>query len=112
GFSAGAVEADWPDDYGVDRYIRRLSDDRSADEALGDFRRFPSWMWRNTRVVEFVEWLLRLGAAGFYGLDLYSFHASAEAVIGYLDDVDPEAAARARRRYACFDHAAGNGQAY
>jgi erythromycin esterase-like protein len=34
-------------------------------------------------------------------------------VIAYLDTVDPTAAARARGRYACFDHSAGDdGQAY
>ena len=34
-------------------------------------------------------------------------------VVDYLDTVDPAAAARARARYACFDHSAGDdGQAY
>jgi len=42
--------------------------------------------------------------ASFYGLDLYSLYASIEAVISYLDKVDPEAARRARERYACFEH--------
>jgi erythromycin esterase-like protein/predicted phosphoribosyltransferase len=112
GYTAVAVEADWPDAYRVNRYVRGAGDDSTADEALGDFRRFPTWMWRNTVVVEFVEWLrewndgLPAGAprVGFYGLDLYSLHASMEAVIDYLEDVDPEAARRARERYACFDH--------
>ena len=50
---------------------------------------------------------------GFYGLDLYSLHQSIREVIAYLDSVDPRAAARARERYACFDHAsADDGQAY
>ena len=113
GFDAVAVEADWPDAYRVNCYCRSASDDSSAEEALSDFRRFPAWMWRNTQVLEFVEWLHdQQPGVGFYGLDLYSFHASAEAVIAYLDEVDPEAAARARGRYACFDHAADDGQAY
>src|SRR5204862_3244971 len=72
GFDAVAVEADWPDAYRVNCYCRGASDDSAAEEALGDFRRFPSWMWRNTRVVEFVEWLRERHAdVGFYGLDLY-----------------------------------------
>ncbi len=79
-------------------------DDADAIEALGDFKRFPTWMWRNADVLDFVGWLRAhndaLGAAeaqvGFYGLDLYSLHASIEAVLGYLDKVDPAAAARAR----------------
>jgi erythromycin esterase-like protein len=76
GYTAVAVEADWPDAYRVNRYVRGLGDDTSADEALSGFRRFPVWMWRNTDVVELVEWLrehndaLPDGAtkAGFYGL--------------------------------------------
>src|SRR6195256_2771561 len=119
-FTAVAVEADWPDADRVNRYIRSVSDDADAVEALSDFRRFPTWMWRNTVVVEFIEWLrahndaLAPGAAkvGFYGLDLYSLHASMKAVLQYLEKVDPEAAARARERYSCFDHVGEDTQAY
>jgi erythromycin esterase-like protein/predicted phosphoribosyltransferase len=119
-FTAVAVEADWPDAYRVNRYVRGVSDDVDAVEALADFRRFPTWMWRNTVVVEFIEWLrahndaLAPGAAkvGFYGLDLYSLHASMKAVLRYLEKVDPEAARRARERYSCFDHFGEDAQAY
>jgi erythromycin esterase-like protein len=75
-------------------------------------------MWRNTDVVEFVEWLRRHNAhargaeVGFYGLDLYSLFTSIEAVIAYLDKVDPDAARRARVRYACFELFAEDTQAY
>src|SRR5919106_85931 len=107
GFTAVAVEADWPDAYRVNCYVRGAGEDASPEEALSDFRRFPTWMWRNTEVAEFVGWLreyndaLPPGAAkvGFYGLDLYSLYASMERVIAYLDEVDPEAARRARERY-------------
>ncbi|MDP9365596.1 MAG: erythromycin esterase family protein [Chloroflexota bacterium] len=124
GFSAVAVEADWPDAARVDRYVRggggAAATDDSAEAALGDFVRFPRWMWRNTVVRDFVAWLrahndaLPSGAlrTGFYGLDLYSLRASMEAVVGYLEAVDPAAADRARRRYGCFDHADGDPQDY
>ena len=120
GFRAVAVEADWPDAYRVNRFVRGMSDDRSTEEALGDFRRFPTWMWRNADVAAFVDWLRRwnegqpadAGKAGFYGLDLYSLHRSMEAVVSYLDEVDPEAAARARERYACFDQFGRDPQIY
>jgi erythromycin esterase-like protein/predicted phosphoribosyltransferase len=117
GFDAVAAEADWPDAFRVNRYVRGRSDDASANEALADFKRFPQWMWRNTVVLEFVEWLRdhnRSAArhAGFYGLDLYSLNASIHAVIEYLDKVDPDAAMRARRRYACFDHFGDDAEAY
>lgn len=107
GFQAVAAEADWPDAFRVNRYVRGLSDDASAEQALGDFRRFPAWMWRNTEVVEFVQWLREHnragGQAGFYGLDLYSMHGSIQAVLAHLDRTDIQAARRARERYSCFD---------
>jgi erythromycin esterase-like protein len=120
GFAAVAVEADWPDAYRVNRFVRGESDDVDAEEALSDFRRFPAWMWRNTAVVDFVEWLRSWNDAlpvdrtkvGFYGLDLYSLHTSMAAVIEYLASVDPEAADRARERYSCFDHFGTEPQVY
>src|SRR5437764_5503796 len=119
-FTAIAVGADWPDAFRVNRYVRGSGDDGSADKALSGFKRFPTWMWRNTVVLDFVEWLrdynssLPTNAAkvGFYGLDLYSLYASIEAVLGYLNKVDPAAAKRARYRYSCFEHFAEDTQAY
>jgi erythromycin esterase-like protein len=118
--AAVAVEADWPDAFRVNRYVRGMSNDRSADEALSGFKRFPTWMWRNTVVREFVEWLREYNNAlpsnatkvGFYGLDLYSLYTSIESVLGYLDKIDPDAAKRARYRYACFEHYGEDTQAY
>jgi len=119
GFTAVAAEADWPDAYRVHRYVKGRSTDAAALDALGDFKRFPTWMWRNTEVLEFLEWLRTyndeqpdLGKTGFYGLDLYSLHTSMQAVLGYLEKIDPSAAARARFRYACFDHFGEDSQRY
>ena len=120
GFTAVAVEADWPDAFRVNRYVRGLGDDRNANEALSGFKRFPTWMWRNTVVLDFVEWLRDYNSSlltgetkvGFYGLDLYSLYTSIESVLGYLDNVDPAAAKRARYRYSCFEHFAEDTQAY
>ena len=112
GFTAVAVEADWPDAYRVNRFVRGRSREADSVDALDGFRRFPQWMWRNADVLDFVGWLRAhndaiIGpqqAVGFYGLDLYSLHASIEAVLEYLRIVDPAAARRAQARYACFDH--------
>lgn len=120
GFSAVAVEADFPDAYRVNRYVRGESQDVDAVEALGGFKRFPAWMWRNADVLDFVGWLRSYnddltedkGKIGFYGLDLYSLHSSIEAVLKYLDKVDPKGAQRARERYSCFDHFGEDTQAY
>lgn len=119
GFTAVAVEADWPDAYRVNRYIRGEGADSSAQHALDGFQRFPHWMWRNTDVVELVNWLRTLNdrraapdKVGFYGLDLYSLFTSIEEVLRYLDQVDPSAADEARARYACFDHYDEDSQHY
>lgn len=119
GFAAVAVEADWPDAYRINRFIRGLGTDRHARDALGDFQRFPLWMWRNHEIVALIEGLRAHNRAqpateqvGFYGLDLYSLHNSIRAVVDYLQSVDPAAAQRAQERYACFDHAEGEAQQY
>ena len=118
GFRGVAVEADWPDAYRVNRYVLGAPEDADAEEALRGFRRFPTWMWRNAEVLDFVGWLKthneRCGPAdrvGFYGLDLYSLYTSIAEVIAYLERVDPPAADRARERYVCFEHF-GGGQTY
>jgi len=105
GFGIVAVEADWPDAARIDHYVRH------APPAPGRpaFTRFPTWMWRNREVDAFVGWLREHNRdlpderrAGFYGLDLYSLHASIARVLHYLDDVDPDAARIARQRYGCL----------
>lgn len=121
GFCAVAAEADWPDAYRVNGYVRGRSNDASAEESLRGFERFPTWMWRNTAVADFVGWLRERNErvaderrkAGFYGLDVYSLYRSIREVVSYLEGVDPAAAARARERYACFDlHGGDDGQTY
>jgi erythromycin esterase-like protein len=113
GFVGVAVEADWPDALRVNRYVTGTGDDTGADDALAGFQRFPTWMWRNADVLDFVDWLRDFNASrqprnrvGFYGLDLYSLQTSIEAVIQYLDRVDVAAAKRARRYYSCFNEIA------
>src|SRR6266568_4900233 len=84
GFQAVAVEADWPDAYRVNQYVRGLGNDPTAGRALSGFTRFPVWMWRNRDVEAFVEWLRQYNDSrpqhapqvGFYGLDLYSLYRS------------------------------------
>jgi len=124
GFHAVAVEADWPDAYRVNRYVRGqvagADSDANANAALSGFTRFPNWMWRNTDVAAFVDWLRAHNErnapggrqVGFYGLDLYSLFTSMQEVLGYLDKVDPQAARVARERYACFDHYQEDSQHY
>jgi erythromycin esterase-like protein len=119
GFTAVAVEADWPDALRANAFVHGEGSDARAEDALGSFERFPRWMWRNREVAELLRWMRAHNAsrtpeqrAGFYGLDLYSLHASMRAVVRYLERVDPEAAQRARQRYACFDHFGEDPQQY
>jgi len=119
GFDAVAVEADWPDAYRVNRYVRGLGPDAFAVDALAGFQRFPTWMWRNTDVVNFIDWQRAHNdgqstgrKTGFYGLDLYSLHSSMAAVLQHLDKSDPGAARWVRDRYACFDRFGDDSQIY
>jgi erythromycin esterase-like protein len=118
GFQAVAVEADWPDAYRVNRFVRERGNDSNAARALSGFTRFPVWMWRNRDVEAFVRWLHDYNSSrhttqvGFYGLDLYSLNRSRAEVVRYLERVDPAAAHRARHRYSCFDHFGEDEQAY
>lgn len=107
GFSFVAVEADWPDAAQIDHFVRGTRLDPTEEKT---FSRFPTWMWANREVLEFVKWLRDYNkrfndaddAVGFYGLDLYSMYSSIDAVVRYLDDVDPATARVARRRYGCL----------
>ena len=105
-FRIVAAEADWPDAARIDHYVRHREATPSDWTA---FARFPTWMWRNVEVREFIDWLHEFNKplgmarrAGFYGLDLYSLYNSARAVIAYLEDVDPGLAEVARWRYGCL----------
>jgi protein-L-isoaspartate(D-aspartate) O-methyltransferase len=105
GFTIVAAEADWPDAARIHRYARGLP--AAPVPEWRAFARFPTWMWRNHEVREFVEWLRewnagREGRAGFYGLDLYSMYRSIRLVLDYLDRVDRDAARIARERYGCL----------
>jgi erythromycin esterase-like protein len=112
GFNAICWESDWPDALRINRYIRRTTtQDQTALSALDDYQRFPRWMWRNADILDLIGWLkthndgIMAGSmkVGVYGLDLYSLHASMDAVIRYLETVNPESAKEARKRYACFE---------
>ena len=120
GFNAVAVEADWPDAYRVNRFVRGENSDADSEEALGGFKRFPTWLWRNADVLDFIGWLRshndhlqdEKSKVGFYGVDLYSLHTSIHAVLDYLKKIDPDEARRARSRYSCFEHFGLDAQAY
>ena len=103
----------------MNRFVKGDNKDADASRALSGFKRFPTWMWRNAEVLQFLTWLrvhndslVPADRVGFYGLDLYSLHASMECVLRYLDNIDPDAARRARDRYACFTQFGDDPQRY
>ncbi len=120
GFTAVAVEADWPDAYRVNRFVRGEPGDTESVDALAGFERFPSWMWRNADVLDFIGWLRDHNEnvysldhqVGFYGLDLYSLHKSINEVIAYLERRDPAEAAKAKVLYGCMDRYGEDPQNY
>jgi len=100
GFNIIGLESDFPDTYRVNQYVQnhRSSKDKNATESLSEFSRFPRWMWRNTVMVQFVEWLRRHNDARttdeekceLFGMDVYSLENSRDAVLAFLDKYDPE----------------------
>jgi protein-L-isoaspartate(D-aspartate) O-methyltransferase len=104
GFTIVAAEADWPDAARIHGYVQGRP--ATPVPEWRAFARFPTWMWRNHEVLEFVEWLREWNAGhapvGVYGLDLYSMYRSIRLVLEYLDRVDPATARIARERYACL----------
>jgi erythromycin esterase-like protein len=107
GFRGVAWEADWPPAARLSRWIRGEDGGAGPVGALGGFaERFPTWMWRNETIRDLAE-TLRNTPVGVYGLDLYSLRTSMAEVVAHLERIDPDAAARARARYACFDHLGG-----
>ena len=118
GFRLVVLEADWPDALRAHRWAKGESIEADADGALADFLRFPRWMWRNTEMLGFLQWLRqwnrghKQARAGLFGMDLYSLHASMAMVLEYLETIDPYAAKRARERYSCFDAFGDDPQRY
>jgi len=100
GFNFIGVEGDWPDCYRLNRYVKNYPDSgQSAREVLHQMSRGPTWMWANWEITALAEWLYKFNSTlprntkiGFFGLDVYSLWESMEAIISYLQQVDPNAA--------------------
>ncbi|HEX9940348.1 MAG TPA: erythromycin esterase family protein [Longimicrobium sp.] len=120
GFTAIAVEGDWPHAERAHLWARGQGSDAGAAQALAGFRTgFPQWMWSNADVAGLMTWMQGFNQrapaaarAGFYGLDVYTLFPSAQAVERYLAGVDPQAARRARGRYDCFRRYGDDPQRY
>jgi erythromycin esterase-like protein len=118
GFSFVAVEGDWPDCFRINRWVKNVADPGlSARGVLGEFARWPRWMWANEEVAGFVDWLHDHNAStgadvGFYGLDVYSLWESMHVVIDYLTSEHPYALDAAREAWSCFEPYAEDPQAY
>jgi len=118
-FRALIIEADWPNTDRVNRYVRGVGQDRSAEQALGAYRDFPRWMWRNEEFRDLVESLrahnLTLpqeDRVGIYGMDVYNFFGAMEAVRRYAEEQDGELAGLVREQYRCFDRYDESPEAY
>lgn len=119
GFDVIVIEGDWPDSYEINRYVLGESKVDSAKSSLVGFERFPTWMWRNTVVEDFIEWLRTHNCrqsndkkVRFYGFDLYSLFKSMDIILHFLEKRDPVLWNRAKQRFACFDHCNRDAQLY
>jgi len=121
GFSFVGVEGDWPDCYRINRYAKGYTNsEKDIYDVLNEFKRWPTWMWANWETAAFIEWLKKHNEnlpsderIGFYGLDVYSFRESMDAIIKYLEKNDPKALAVAKKAMECFEpYSNDNGQTY
>jgi erythromycin esterase len=120
GFDLVAVEGDWPDCLAVSHCVTGSSDAAAdPEEVLRGFARWPTWMWANRDVLDFVTWLRQENQSrpaaervGFYGLDVYSLWESLQAVADYLTEHHPEHRDAAVRAFRCFEPYAEDPQAY
>jgi erythromycin esterase len=110
GFTWIGVEGDWPDCWRINRWVRGdENQDLSAGQLLARFERWPTWMWANREVAEFLTWLrgwnLRRPAqdrVGFYGLDVYSLWDSLRTAVSWVEAHAPDALPTAMRAWQCF----------
>ena len=110
GFTWIGVEGDWPDCWRINRWVRGLADqDLDARGMLAGFERWPTWMWANTDVADFLDWLRRWNLersapqrVGFYGLDVYSLWDSLRVIMDWLEENAPESLAAATTAWQCF----------
>jgi len=110
GFNAVIVEGDWDAAMQVNAYVKQLPGaPETAHEAVGHFTRWPGWLWNNEETAALAEWMRafnegkpREKQAGFYGMDLYGVRGSMDAVLAFLEEVDPPAAREAEAAYACL----------
>ncbi|EWT02069.1 protein-L-isoaspartate O-methyltransferase [Intrasporangium oryzae NRRL B-24470] len=104
------VEGDWPDCWRINRWVRGLAEqDLDAVAVLAEFERWPTWMWANRDVADFLAWLRAWNLArpagervGFYGLDVYSLWDSLREVITWLEAHAPQALGAAMEAWQCF----------
>jgi erythromycin esterase len=104
------VEGDWPDCWRINRWVRGQADqDLDVHGLLAHFGRWPTWMWANEDVAEFLVWLREVNLTrpagrrvGFYGLDVYSLWDSLRAILGWLETHEPDALPSATRAWQCF----------
>jgi erythromycin esterase-like protein len=110
GFSWIGVEGDWPDCWRINRWLRGIADQElDACGVLAGFERWPTWMWANRDVADFLDWLHRWNLerpgdhrVGFYGLDVYSLWDSLRVIMTWLREHHPDALDAATEAWQCF----------
>ncbi len=110
GYTWIGVEGDWPDCWRINQWLRGRGDqDLGARQLLGLFERWPTWLWANDDVVDFLWWLRDWNSTrpeskrvGFYGLDVYSLWDSLGEIMVWLEKYAPEAVESAMQAWQCF----------
>jgi erythromycin esterase-like protein len=96
GFDMIAVEGEWADSYRVNQFIKGgPKDSLQTLGLLGQYNRWPTWMWGNYEVADLVTWMNRYNQnkaindkVGFYGLDVYCLWESMQELMPYIQGND------------------------
>ena len=115
-----AIEGEWASLLPLDRYVRHHVDaPTSAQAALQGITRWPRWVWANSELATFAEWLRRHNAGlpperriGIHGIDTYAIDESLDAVLAFHDTHLPWLSGWVRGQYRRLLEFGGDDRAY
>jgi erythromycin esterase-like protein len=120
GFDFIAVEGEWADSYRVNQFVKGEKKDSAATVALlGQYNRWPTWMWGNYEVASLVTWLNGYNQAqsaeakaGFFGLDVYCLWESMTELMPLLPRSESAVVSAAQKVHRCFQPYSADAQQY
>lgn len=114
GFTLVAMEGDWEDFQNLNNLIKGQGQDSNAiAAALGEFHRWPEWIWNNYETISTINWLNNYNQnkteqLNLFGLDLYSFWSWSDKITSIRDTLTQQAARQLNHCFTSYDQDAMN----